>query len=235
MEINKIVIDSLQKIEFINIIDIGCARGALMKEIVLPQRGKESVFSVGVDPLNHGVKRYYDHFLQVAVDNIGSSKFKIRKFYLNFDDQASSLLQMNYENLTDSLLDQERIYVPWKRRLGVRFTFPVLVINLETVIKRYFFNKKIHFLKIDAEGNDLNILKSQLFINRPLFISAEASNHPNPEIRLFKNGSQKKELVEFMKSMNYNVYQEANYGSIPNNQTQISDIIFKDRLDSYSA
>ena len=230
MQINKIVIDALDKIETINIVDVGCARGALMKEIVLPTRGKESVYSVGVDPLNHGVRKYYNHFVQAAVDNIGSSKFKIRKFYLNFDDQASSLLRMNYEQLTDNLLDQEKIYIPWKERLGVRLTLPVLVISLETVIRRYFFNKTIHFLKIDAEGNDLNILKSQLFINRPIFITAEASNHSNPNIRIFKDGSQKKELVEFMKSMNYTVYHEVNYASMSNNRTQTSDIVFRDRV-----
>jgi hypothetical protein len=231
MKINEVVFDALSDVKKINIIDIGCARGGLISEVVLPNRNLESVYSVGIDPLNHGVKSLYNHFVQVGIDDIFPSKFKLKRFYVNSDDQASSLLKMNYENITENLSDVSRIYVPWASKLRVRVVIPIIVVNLESIIRKYFSLAPIHFIKIDAEGNDLNVIKSQSFRNRPLFISAETSNHKDSRIRIFKGGSQREELVAYMNSKNYSIYHEVNYAEIKNHGTQMSDIVFKDTLN----
>jgi hypothetical protein len=231
MKVNQVVIEALENFEKINIIDVGCARGSLISEVVLPRRNLESVYSVGIDPLNHGVKSLYNHFIQVGIDDIFPSRFKLKKFYVNSDDQASSLLRMNYENITDNVSDVSKIYVPWAKQLRVRVVLPIIVVSLESVIKKYFIDTPIHFLKIDAEGNDLNVIKSQSFGNRPFFISAETSSHKDSSIRIFKGGSQREELVAFMNSKNYSLYHEVNHAADLCNGTQVSDIVFKDTLN----
>jgi len=168
MEINKIVMEEISGIEKFNLIDVGCARGALIKEIVSQSRDLNTVYSVGIDLLNHGVEKFYSKYLQVGIDQIGDARFQIKKFYVNKDDQASSLLVMDYSNLSDNRMESGKIYVPWVNRLGVKFVIPIKVISLEKVIRKYFLDKKIHLLKIDAEGNDLRVIKSQKFANRPL-------------------------------------------------------------------
>lgn len=228
MEINQIVMEQIAGIELVNIVDVGCARGALMKEVVLPKRELSSVFSVGIDPLNHGVGKLYSKYLQCGIDDIGDSKFRIKRFYVNKDDQASSLMQMDVLNLSENKLDTEKIYVPWASRLAVKFVIPIKVLSLESVFRKYFYEKKIHFLKIDAEGNDLRVLRSQKFENRPVYITAETSSHRNSNVRVFKNGSEKSELISFMRNHGYSIFHITNYVDVLANGTQMSDILFKD-------
>jgi hypothetical protein len=139
----KRVLEYLEQFDFINIIDVGAARGALIRELVLPQRKPDSYFALGIDPLYHNSARYYQKFLYRAIDNVEKKTFK--KFYISSDDQASSLLKMNYDLLTTDLNDKERFYVPWADKLYNRLTIFTLVTSLQNVIDKYFNNKVIHF------------------------------------------------------------------------------------------
>lgn len=209
----------------VNIIDVGAARGALINEIVKPARPTDSYFAIGIDPLWHNSSHLYSKFLYRAIDNVNT--IRLKKFYVNSDDQASSLLKMNYDQLSNDRSEVDKFYIPWANKLRNRLTILCMVSSLQAVADKYLAKKKIHFIKIDAEGNDLNVLKSLNFTNRPLFVTAECSSHFDRTKTIFKNGTNKTDLIEYMITRGYKVFHEENYEEKEDNGTQMSDIIFR--------
>ena len=58
--------------------------------------------------LNINDKDHYDKFFEVCVDNVDSPTEM--EFYVNADDQASSLCQWNYDNLSSDKSDDSKFY-----------------------------------------------------------------------------------------------------------------------------
>lgn len=217
------------KFNKINLIDVGCARGQFLRIV---KNYFTDVYSIGIDPLNHHQERYnysngdYTYYVQTAVDNVLKESFV--KFYINSDDQASSLLEMDFENITNDLNDTDsKYYVTWANNLKIKDTMETKVVSLEMIIDNYFQFKDIHFLKIDAEGKDLDIVKSLgRYINSPMFISLECSSHKNNNIRIFKNGCHRDDVVPYMLNNDFEIYKELDYGMQKDNLTQVTDFIF---------
>lgn len=221
------LIELSKKYKNINIVDVGCARGALLS-YARDMRVFDKIYSIGIDPLDHAHERpEYSAYLQCAVDNVGN-KEEISDFFVNNDDQASSLLPMNFEHISDSLDERsEKYYVPWAKMLGIKSKISVRVFSLELILNKIMPERKIHLLKIDAEGKDLDIVKSLgSWSSVPDFISLECSAHKNDEIRIFKKGCHVSDVIPYMEGIGYSVFERFNYEEIPNNLTQACDIIF---------
>ena len=233
MDVNRRPLSFLRsRTSKINVIDVGCARGSLSDYI--QNRSNlmfESLYIVGIDPLVHReCEGLYSDIVHCAIDNVGDS-ILYADFYVNNDDQASSLLQMAFENISDDLADRDtKYYIEWAKKLGVKSVQKVQVISLKRIVDEFFSNKKIHFLKIDAEGKDLDIMKSMMLEstkNIPLFVSMECSSHrAHPEMRIFKNGCHKSDVLDYMKSIGYLVLDCFDYEYVEHNLTQMSDITF---------
>ena len=230
METYKNALSELRnKTKEINIIDVGCARGAFLRHV---KDFFEDVYSIGIDPLDHGAHRAdyslgdFTYYVQCAIDNVKEES--TAKFFINSDDQASSLLEMDFENITSEVGERDsKYFIGGADNLSIRDTIEVNVTRLDKIIEKYIGNRAIHFLKIDAEGNDLNVVKSLgKFINYPLFIALECSSHSDDNIRIFKNGCHINDIIPFMEENGYRIYEKIDHSLDPDNRTQMHDLIF---------
>lgn len=82
----------------------------------------------------------------------------------------------------------------------------------------------VHFIKIDAEGKDFDIVKSlsQSVLNRVKFISVECPNS-NPR---FSEEFTKDQFIKYFDSINFEVFYEYNTSTDPSNKSNLSDVIF---------
>ena len=228
MDVNRNALLKLkERFDSINIVDVGCARGALLK---YSKKMFSSIRSLGIDPIDHFSERpEYTDYLKCAVDLLNESdQQSVTTFYVNQDDQASSLLKMNFDKITSDLsLRGTKYYVPWADRLKIVEEKEVTVRTLKSILDEKMPDGIIHLLKIDAEGKDLDIVRSLgKEISRVCFISLECSSHENTSLRIFKDGCHINEVIPYMKSCGFEVFEVFDASLDPQNLTQVSDIVF---------
>lgn len=213
----------------INVIDVGAARASFLVELS-KVFNLTDVFSIGIDPMDHGVIDQYDIFYNICVDDIPTQTKEIKKFFVNSDDQTSSLNRLKVENLS-SVRDENKFYYPQHiidKIKNIIKTIEVDVYNLNDIIKQDISNDIIHFVKIDAEGNDMNIVKSiQSSFYKIKFICIECTN----EIPRFESEANRKEFIEYFEENNFKVFDLIDYEFEDNNGTQMSDIVFVNRKE----
>lgn len=223
----------------LNIVDIGCARSAFVNEFLVNYISKDKIKSLGVDPFDHSPqfnpRNHYNFYVQGCVDNIPQGEIKEELFYINEIDQASSLLKINSNLFSSDLNDKDKFYYPQdiiNRLSRIIKKVKVKVYNLSDLIEKYFDeNEVIDFIKIDAEGKDLDICKSLgKTLERIRFIGVECSSHENDNLRIFENGGSKKECIDFFESNNFEIFDCIDYVEREDNLTQMSDLVFKNKL-----
>ena len=183
--------------EKINVIDVGSARGSFILELKKVYTG--DIFSIGIDPIDHGIGDWYSKFYNVCVDNV-DVPIKVEFFKNINDDQASSLFSMDGKSL------------------GERD-----VLNLNNIINDVLPTETIHFIKIDAEGKDLDIVKSlkEESLSRIVYIAVECVQS-TPR---FEGEYVKGECISYFDSIGFDMY----YSYDTNNGSGISDVVFKNR------
>ena len=101
-------------------------------------------------------------------------------------------------------------------------TIDVKVLNLSDIIDDEV-EGIIHFVKIDAEGKDMDIVKSlKPNFHRIKYISIECTN----EIPRFEGEVNRKEFIEYFEENNFKVFDLIDYEFEDNNGTQMSDVVF---------
>ena len=153
----KPLLKELTAYDNVNVIDVGAARGSFMEELahvfVDAGLGDTEIFSIGIDPIHREAEEKYDTFIRACVDNVESPREEDLYIHDN-DDQANSLCISVLEDGGTG-----ELYPADSRR-------KVWVLNLNTIIDSHWWvfsdsgEKVIHFLKIDAEGKDLDIVES---------------------------------------------------------------------------
>jgi len=184
----------------VNVIDVGAAKGAFMQELEKIV-DKDKIYSIGIDPKLDG-DNLYDKFIVGCVDNVSSPTKVV--LLVTSDEQASTICNPTYE--PERFERQEE---------------KVDVFNLDQIIQKYLPDVDIHFIKIDAEGKDYSILESLQddTLKRVVFISVECMNG----YTRFEEEKNKCEVIEYMKSKNFDVF----YEHETNNGSNISDVVFK--------
>jgi FkbM family methyltransferase len=234
MDVYKRLLSFLDsKTGHINAIDVGCARGALPNYIYNSGYFDfGSIKIVGIDPIRHKeTDGLYSNIFYCAVDDVGPGSH-IANFFINNIDQASSLLEMDFDNITSDISESSsKYYIEFANELQIRDKVQVSVVSLKSIMDQSFAkDERIDFLKIDAEGKDLDIIKSmhlEEFNNHPLFIALECSAHRiHPEKRIFKGGCHKNEVISYMESIGYSVLDSVDCEYIDHNKTQMSDMVF---------
>jgi hypothetical protein len=219
----------------LNVVDVGCARSAFINEFLVKYINKRSIKSLGIDPFNHAPqynpRKHYNFYVQCCVDNIPSGTTQKMDFYVNSIDQASSLLKINTDLFSSKLEEENKFYYPQDiidRLSKIDKVVKVKVYNLGDLIKKYFKEEIIDFIKIDAEGKDLDICKSLgENLKRVKYIGLECSSHENDDLKIFENGCSKKEAVDFFKDNNFELFSCMDYSKNPENLTQMSDLVFR--------
>ena len=164
----------------LKVVDVGVARGSFMVELdKLVHR--MNVFAVGIDPVpRDGAEDRYDKFYFACADNVESWPKSPTKGLLYSDpedDQASSLFPRGEVLKKDGK--------------------EVDVLNLNDIIEEDIPSGPIHFLKIDAEGKDLDI------VNRSI-PDKKDTNDEDIKKQLKKMIKQRSESIEMYKKNNRN-------------------------------
>ena len=212
------IVPALRKLrayEKINVIDVGAARGAFMHELYRIFKGQEgpyehtSIHSIGIDPFLDEDSDKYTLFIKACVDNIVG--IMTGELYIHTDTQANSLC-INKNNA--GTVDEGGV---------IGDTRSVAILNLNDIIEEEFPEQIIHFIKIDAEGKDLDIVESltEHTLQRVKFISMECING-EPRYPGERN---KVECIEYMKSIKFDVC----HAYDTDNGSHISDIVFMNR------
>ena len=99
-------------------------------------------------------------------------------------------------------------------------TATVEILNLNTIIEESLSDKVIHFIKIDAEGKDLDIVESlsESTLKRVKYIALECkSGEPR-----FDGDRDKIECIRYMEAIGFDV----DYEYESDNGSGISDVVF---------
>lgn len=191
----------LKKFDKVNVVDVGAARASFLVELdKLVDLSK--VFAIGIDPISHGIEGHYDKFYHACVDNVDTPKTQM--FYKNVsDDQASSLYSKIGEQVGE-----------------------IDILNLNSIINDDIPDDTIHFIKIDAEGKDLHIVKSlsEKVLARTKFIAIEC---PHDGVR-YDGESTKDECIQYFDTIGFDVF----FCHDTNNGSGISDVVFINRNNS---
>ena len=170
------VFKELKQYDKINVIDVGSARASFLMELE-KFFDLKNVYAIGIDPIDYGVESHYDKFYRVCLDDVETPQKQI--FYN--DDQSSSLLSSKGEKM--GLVD---------------------ILNINSIIDVDIPENIIHFIKIDAEGKDLSIVKSlsKQNLNRTKFIAIECPN----KIPRYDGEYIKKDCIEYFNSINFEFF-----------------------------
>jgi hypothetical protein len=214
------IVPALKKLasyEKVNVIDVGAARGSFIEELagvfVEAGLGDNEIYSIGIDPFHREAEEKYDTFIRACVDNVESPREK--DLYIHDkDDQAHSLCISVLEDGGTG-----EFYPADSRR-------KVWVLNLNTIIDYHwwlFDEQIIHFLKIDAEGKDLDIVESlsQENLKRIKYISLECKNG---EPR-YEGDRDIDECIRYMESIGFDV----SFRWDSDNGSDLSDVVFINR------
>lgn len=232
----KTIIQLLSEKKNITVIDVGCARCALLNEFLINYFDRNNIKIIGIDPLQHDGKfnafNYYDFYIKGCVDNIPRNSKQQTNFYINEIDQASSMLKIKTDNFTSDLNNLEnKYYYPEEiinRLKNITNIINVDVYNINDIISNTIGdNIFIDFIKIDAEGKDLDIAKSlQENFHRIKYIAIECSSHKNKEIEIFENGSNLSNAINFFNENGFDIYDLTDYSIRDDNKTQMTDVVF---------
>jgi FkbM family methyltransferase len=192
----------LNKFNKINVIDVGCAIGDVRTLIK-----HNNVFSIGIDPLIEKYKtkdnnlNSYNILYDVAVDiEEGEKNFNITQSL-----DTSSLYDFDTEiTTTDS--NTGHFYIPnhlIEFLTNITETKKVITRPLKNIIEENNLKQDIiHILKIDAQGNDLNVVKSLgNYLNNVMFIVIETNSDTSTP--LYKNSTHFTEDYEYLKLHNF--------------------------------
>ena len=213
----------------INVVDVGAARASFLVELE-KIFNLNDVYAIGIDPFDHNVKDHYDKFFQICVDNVDVPTKK--NFFINSDDQTSSLCKLQPENFSSDLNDKDKFYYSQTiidKITKIEEVVEVDVLNLNSLIEEELPEGIVHFIKIDTEGKDLDIIKSLSddTLNRTKFICIECPNF----ISRFEGESNRKECIDYFESKNFEVFNFMNYEEDPTNRQPMSDIVFVNGKD----
>ena len=207
----------LASYEKVNVIDVGAARGSFIEELagvfVQAGLGDNEIYSIGIDPSHREAEEKYDTFIRACVDNVESPREEDLYIHDN-DDQANSLcISMLEDGGTGELYPADSRRKVW-------------VLNLNTIIDYHwwlFDEQIIHFLKIDAEGKDIDIVESlsQENLKRIKYIALECKNGA-PR---YEGDRDIDECIEYMKSIGFDV----SFRWDAHNNSQLSDVVFVNR------
>ncbi|TDL95498.1 FkbM family methyltransferase [Macrococcus carouselicus] len=187
----------------INYIDIGAGEPVLYSNTYYFYKMGHS--GICVDPRKNVKKAFIkkrprDTFLSLAI----GEDTKTEKFH-EFD-----LGLISTTNINDKEIYEEKGY-------SIKQTYDVQVVNINSILSKYFRTKDIHLMDIDIEGNEFKVLKTIDFEKyKPFIICIEVVNPKNGQHR-----DDTKNIVDYLNDNGYKFFADT-----------ISNLIFirKDKL-----
>jgi len=206
----------LNKYDLINIIDVGAANGLFKKEY--SKYIKKTNFWVGIEPnkdyITHNSRIDYDLWFENAIDNVEQKI--MMPFNINRDAYCSSLLEINRDIITKDFEKKNVLWYCPSEITTIKSVENVEVVSLKDLLDEIpkFKNELIHFLKIDAQGVDIRVVKSmKKYIETTIFVMIE-SIVGDSNLRLYKEQTSFIEDNEVMKKLGFEKLFEIDYSHI---------------------
>lgn len=158
-----------------------------------------------------GITPQYDNvkLLNYAIDII-ETRGKSRNFYITKDNVTSSLLELE-SRLIGKFIDfeDENGNVHKKSDFDIHSVIKVETKRLDNFIDQNSISE-IHYLKIDAEGNDLNVFKS--LGERYNIVWGFEIEVWNEELTLYKGSAWRNQCLGYIKSKGFSVVEKFIHG-----------------------
>ncbi len=147
------------RVERIVYLDVGAGLGDVLNLFQERSGLRKSVFSVGVDPVDLRARRNYSRFVVGAISNRPEG---LAEFFRYSSSDCSSLKRMNPSSVTHDPLDigHGKYFTPViVERLEETLAVPTF--RLATLLRQCgLADEVLHFVKIDAQGSDLDAFLS---------------------------------------------------------------------------
>ncbi len=165
------------------LIDVGCFIGKFLRRF--SQRVYPPVWSIGIDPVRHPHVQPYSVFVEAAVARGPEQE---RTLYEYTDPSCNSLLRMDAANITHDPSQRATRWFVDRSIEGLVRTRTVPVWPLSRLIEVHGLQEEvIHFLKIDAQGTDLDVFLSLgRYLPHCLFVQLETVYSGDRRIRLYE-------------------------------------------------
>ncbi len=208
-KILTIVRELLSRYEHIVFIDVGSANGMILERLGLPK-----VYSIGIDPL---MGRYLDRSTETPINRysekisaaIDTGNESHVSFNVHQELACSSRLEVNREQIvSDPLHRADKFYLP-EDRSGAIVVEDNLLVERKSLIDIIgnldLENDVIHFLKVDAQGVDLRVIKScgDFLRDNVLFVMIETTSEKTKNGTLYKNSSNFTEDKDYFTSQGF--------------------------------
>ena len=206
------------------VVDVGCRGGDLPKAL----RWKLPAHYIGIDPSREAIGNHHDEFYSIAIDDV--SQEETRTFYTySVDEGCNSLLPMNKEVITH---DRNEYDSKWYVKKPIEFMEDRMSVRANS-LKNVLLNSEsfkevgyVHYLKVDAQGSDINVVKSLgELVNKTCIIQIESAIPSNEDVLLYKGQQHYKKDVEDMNSMGFVEWFKENY-SIDKMASPEADVVF---------
>lgn len=172
------ILESLLKDEKKTLIDVGCHRAHFLSNSQI-----KFDFKIGIDPLEFDEQAVYDVIVNGAVSTQKNQKL----FYVYENSGCSSLLKMKSNEVTHDFAERKnKWYVSFKIE-NLKKILTTQTCTLEEIIDQHFLTESVSLIKIDAQGSDIDVVKSlgkYLNTDKVKFLFIEL---PSRDIVLYEN------------------------------------------------
>ncbi len=205
----------------INLIDVGCYKGYFLDRFQSLVR--KPIFSVGIDPVRWEHVLPYSAFIEGAVTNQPEGSYD---FYEYNDPMCNSLKKMNVDKITHDPAERSERYFVERHIETLTNVRSIEAAPLAALIQRLKMeNEILHFLKIDAQGCDLEVFLSlHEFIPRCLFVQLESLASKNKDIALYENQALFEEEKPVLEKYGFKLFSMTDYGQT--GASPEADVIF---------
>lgn len=205
------MLDFLKKYKSLYIVDLGHHRGHFIGDFVKKTESLNlPLYCLAIDPIDYNTG-LNNKFIQTAI----STKTGKRKFYTYSEPGCNSLNEM--------LLDNK-----FQRPQEIKKTGEIEVpcVTLASILD-HLKPKLIHYLKVDAQGNDADCVKSAgEWLDKCLFIQMETCVAKTSDTLMYKNQNTRDSDIEYMLSKGFELFDEWDHSAI---SCPEADLIFFNR------
>lgn len=205
------MLDILDKYKDLYIVDLGHHLGHFVGDFIRKiEPLNVPVYVLAIDPIDYNTG-LNNKFIQAAI----STKTGKRKFYTYSEPGCNSLNEM--------LLDNK-----FQRPQPIEKTGEIEVpcVTLASILD-HLKPDMIHMLKVDAQGNDLDCIKSaENWLDKCLFVQMETCVAKTADTLMYKNQNTRDSDVEYMLSRGFELFDEWDHSDV---SCPEADLIFFNR------
>ena len=192
--------------EVVNIIDVGVLSAGLWYKVHDNNLVKSPSFWIGVEP-DIAYPNNYDVMFEMAANDVDVPTTQM--FNIHHDKGLNSLLELvDDDRLTRDKNDMSRFYLGsdiGKYSGKKEVTVAPMSYMLDTIPN--FSDQTIHFLKIDAQGVDVGVVKSMgKYLSKTMFIMIESVTRNNPDAVLYEGQTVLEDDIVSMKEMGFELF-----------------------------